>query len=722
MILDDKQVIVLTTSGDLLLHEYSHESTSTWQVIESPSGSKIDKLSANCAPGIAIVALENGLGVWRPSQGLRLIEATYSFERSVASLHLAATELLQPIQYSMAYLVVNLAGSSTAIFLRVNITDFELSLTSSQSVYLPKGWIASTSHFSLITRTLIIGSRSGWLAFFHLDNDIMGDINNALCIPDIQGSDAITSVQPLKHQAMNDKGWLVHILTTGRDGSYAIHEVILGPEVTFQFRTVHRSSPPLGPNLEGAHLDTETNQILMFGFRSTNFVVWNETEQCILASIDCGGAHRNWDYRTNTNQRGRFVWTKASTFNLVKTGADKPELIQQGGHGREIKAVAVFPDALASPRLDQYYLVASGAEDTEIRLFAAFTSANSGQLEWKTLAVLRDHTTGLQHLAFSTNRRYLVSAGGAEQLYVWYLSFDVPYVEVGVVLQGKMPQTDDDADVRIMDFRILENVHTPNRPDREILGIAAAYSNGKVKVIQYEEGSTPGESSFQRLHEIHFGSFCLTQINIHDFGNQHCRVIVAAGTNGYLNLYHLKNLQCAWTASDRQHAQKVHQNSIQCLQALEIQPNLQLVVTGGDDNALGFTLQRASVTNTRQTDSHTLLIPKAHAAAVTALGVITSCHASAKVQAIVATAGNDQKIKVWKIEIPQDKSGNRVCSMEALAARMTVCKIYEACTFVADISNIAQLQSDMAGDEIKRVNLVVVGVGMEVVQLQIALY
>ncbi|RMD41883.1 hypothetical protein DV735_g3240, partial [Chaetothyriales sp. CBS 134920] len=621
---------------------------------------------------------------------------------------------MDPFQHSTAYLVANIAGSSTAMFFRLDISDEELSLTSAQLLYFPKGCIATTSYFSLVSGTLIVGFRSGGLAFFDIGNDVSGDINKSVYFPDIHGSDAITSLRPLRQQAIHENGWLGHIVTTGRDGSYAIHEVTLGPEISCQLLTVHRSSPPLGPNLEGAHIDAERNQIILFGFRSTNFVIWNESEQYTLDSVDCGGAHRSWDYRTDSSQRGTFVWTKAGAFNLVNTAADKPELVCQGGHGREIKAAAVFPGHLSSSQLGQYYLVASGAEDTEVRLFAAFMRERSGQFERKTLAVLHGHTTGLQHLAFSTNRRYLVSAGGAEQLYIWHLSFGVPCIEVGVVLQGKMPRVDEDADVRIMDFHILTN---QNYGDQGTLDIAAAYSNGKVKIIQYEDGGAPGRGSFQTLQEVRFGSFCLTQINFHDFGNSDRGTIITAGTNGYLNLCDLKRLDSGWAAPGIPRVQQVHQNSIQRLQVLEMQPNLQLVVSGGDDSALGFTLQRARAPDAGQLDSHTLLIPRAHAAALTALDIITSCVTSHQVQATVVTAGNDQKIKVWEIEIPRDETGNGLFSMETLISKMKVRRIHEAWTFVADISNIVQLHSARESGGEMAFDMMVVGVGMEVIRL-----
>ena len=117
---------------------------------------------------------------------------------------------------------------------------------------------------------------------------------------------------------------------------------------------------------------------------------------------------------------------------------------------------------------------------------------------------------------------------------------------------------------------------------------------------------------------------------------------------------------------------RIHQSSIKSMTTTRIDATTLLLVSGGDDNALGFTLLRcapassASLSETDMTFS-TLLIPSAHASAVTAL-VTVPCpeavylHAAIDkpvtdaVRGIVATtevkvvsSSNDQRIKQWRV-------------------------------------------------------------------------
>ena len=58
---DSSHTLALTNSGELLLYKPLDRQASTWQLVESPSGSKITKLCSSCSSGIAIVMTEDGL-------------------------------------------------------------------------------------------------------------------------------------------------------------------------------------------------------------------------------------------------------------------------------------------------------------------------------------------------------------------------------------------------------------------------------------------------------------------------------------------------------------------------------------------------------------------------------------------------------------------------------------------------------------------------------------
>ena len=102
-----------------------------------------------------------------------------------------------------------------------------------------------------------------------------------------------------------------------RDGSYSIFSLStsLRPEVSrrkVSLSLVHQASPPLGPMIEAAWFSD--SGLMLYGFRSKSFIVWNETKQCEISSIECGGGHRSYAYIPSTDGggAGHFAYTKAS--------------------------------------------------------------------------------------------------------------------------------------------------------------------------------------------------------------------------------------------------------------------------------------------------------------------------------------------------------------------------------------------------------------------------
>lgn len=100
---------------------------------------------------------------------------------------------------------------------------------------------------------------------------------------------------------------------------------------------------------------------------------------------------------------------------------------------------------------------------------------------------------------------------------------------------------------------------------------------------------------------------------------------------------------------------RIHQSSIKALTAVPISANLVLLVTGGDDGALAFTLL---VNQHPPTPASILLLPTAHASAITAVTYLgpSSSPPFASTTSIpsthrFATSGNDQRLKLWLVTI-----------------------------------------------------------------------
>lgn len=126
-----------------------------------------------------------------------------------------------------------------------------------------------------------------------------------------------------------------------------------------------------------------------------------------------------------------------------------------------------------------------------------------------------------------------------------------------------------------------------------------------------------------------------------------------------------------------------------------------LIVTGGDDNALAFTrVDFGGALPFGGLVSSTLLIPKAHASAITAntfVGMATSEQQDPPFLRF-ATSSNDQRLKLWSACIDLNKQG-----VDGLKIRRDA-NVY---TSVADVSSMGVLPYE------SRPKILVCGVGMD---------
>ena len=293
-----------------------------------------------------------------------------------------------------------------------------------------------------------------------------------------------------------------YLLTTSRDSTYAIHAYSTNQsEHISQSTIVHRSTLPFGPNIECAHLlqqyppqsrHQSMPHLILHGFRGTKFVVYNETLRRELLCIEAGGAHRVWAFQPATSLDGEatenmFVWKKAGILNLAAAPTPKYPRIKDGTHGREVGACAVRSRGDGS-FADK--IVATGAEDTDIRLFSYSPGESDGEaVRMRCARVVRRHNTGIRQLQWSLDGRYLFSCGGCEEFLVWRIR-TVPVVGMGVVCVSEMPIKRDMPDLRIMGFEVREiskgtrAKHGLNGDANEatIFRICLGFSNSTVRV------------------------------------------------------------------------------------------------------------------------------------------------------------------------------------------------------------------------------------------------
>ena len=516
---------------------------------------------------------------------------------------------------------------------------------------------------------VVLGSRKGEAVLYDIDTAADQSVIQAHPLLQAHGKEAITSLHWVgSNESPASSSGLLH--STGRDGTHAVHHVHLA-NGEWHAELVHSVALPFGPNIEGLTIYTD-NHNWTWGFKGKDFVAYDITAQREIMVIECGGAHRNWAFQPE-GEGGWFVWTgKAELYQWQQTQLPH-KLLNSGGHGREIKALAVSAE---------HQVIATGAEDTNIKLWAFSTGAQGG---FRCLQTLRKHNTGIQHLQWSRDGRYLFSSGGFEEFYVWRVRPDLPGVGYGVVCESTHPNSGA-SDLRVMGFEVTED-HSPHDAERVNFEVCMAYSDSTLKSWRYEVvGRT-----WSLLSRGDYLTACLTDVfNPFTTTNEHW--LATAATDGHLALWNSKHTGFAaahelrWT-----HRHKIHQNAILSVATIPLPDDSTLVITGGDDNAIGITrLTTAGYV-------HTLLIPRAHAAAVTGLTVLELDPSDRSFT--LASAGIDQRAKLWRVTVDAELSGVDGIEMECLESRFTA---------VADVASVAsyRLADGKAG-------VLVAGVGMD---------
>ena len=568
-------------------------------------------------------------------------------------------------------------------------------------------FVVTSSCFLDSEKCIILGSRNGDIAIYDLAHTTPSLVVNATpnYFHDVHGEDAITLIQIMPHDISDPTGRPA-IITAGRNGKWAIHHVfhrIENSSRCMSLETIHVGAPPFGPNIEGAYIDSTSKNLLLWGFRSKQFVVWSELQKMEVMSVDCGGAHRNWAYTPSQvgSGGGNFVYTKASVCHIHSQTGASHRVIQHGGHGREIKAMALPPPIkMSNVNEAKHTFVATGAEDTAIRIF----DLNVG---FKCLSIITKHTTGIQQLRWSPNGHLLFSAAGCEEFFLWRVR-SAPLVALGVVCEAQCPVVTEEADLRIMDFTI-EEIHSRNRRhDENVLAyepdylLSIVYSDSSVRIFRYHNppfcSLGKHNNTFKLLSESLYTTYCLTQAaHLHVSGNL-LSGLCTASTDGHLAFWPLPNSNPSspattnptppplnWTTRT-----PIHQNSIKALDCATISPSNYLIATGGDDGALAFTrvrIRKASQEVIFDT-SASILIPSAHASAVTGVVFLGEFESGSDLgngsesesesneldemdaennttttRSITLTSvSNDQRLKIWHLTINIDRTTTTIAS------------------------------------------------------------
>jgi WD40 repeat protein len=565
-------------------------------------------------------------------------------------------------------LVRTTVGSSIAKYMLMEVDRGSSKLRATLEIELglpPSFIVTSFASQMLCLRThAILGSRTGSLAMYDLSQDDgLTSITYTRIYDLVHGKETITRLHTVVDRSPERGSWL---LSTGRDGTFAIHGILFRNESP-ELELVHQLSLPFGPNIEGMSLFPKSS-LYTWGFKSKHFIVYDIVNQREVMSVECGGAHRNWAFQPS-EAGGMFIWTKASKVYRRIQSEMPYELLNAGGHGREIKAVAISPT--------EGQMIATGAEDTDIKLHRLEVG------NFKCLQTLRKHNTGIQCLQWSADGRYLFSSGGFEEFFVWRISLGIPYLGLGIVCESGHPQSGT-SDLRITGFDVRERMSDVDGVSGRHFTIIMTYSDSTTRLWSY------GNDTWELLGSGDYLTACLTHaIWTHEADRQ----FITAATDGHLVQWRIGQTETTLWWADRH---KVHQSATHAVTTRKLSDGSTIVVSGGDDNAIGITRIDCRSQNAAM---KTLLLPRAHVAAVTGVVLVP-------VQADtywLLSAGIDQRIKLWEVEIQSTQPG--VDGIE-------VKPLQNVFTAVADVSSL-----DLCKLEDGSTGVLVSGVGMDMWRL-----
>lgn len=673
---DASQLMASTDKGCLFLASANRDDKACIKISDPIAGLR-GYSTMTTLQDLAFVAGSDGL-VYMYQHKSRTVNVIARTGRKVAGLF-AQSLSINP--YRIGLLVTNMGKDTGYLYYIDEPNSYpESKNVDMQEISTPSGFVTTSfagAHINGHT-FVFLGSRNGSITVVDTTNDSTDrQIPNVRPHVGVHAGETVTKLCVVPGAGTSES---LYLLSTGRDGTYAVHQATLAG-CQLRMNTVHQVSLPFGPNIESLGFSTE-GHLWIWGFRSTQFVVFDVQTQQEVMAVGCGGAHRIWSFQANENG-GTFVWTKASKLYSHTQPQLPCQLINSGGHGREIKCTAVSPG--------EPCLIATGAEDTDIKL-SVYQDGT-----FRLLHTLQKHNTGIQHLQWSNNGKYLFSSGGFEELFVWRITKDIAHIGIGVICESRHPRSGS-SDLRIMSFDVQDCVS--EEKDVTTFRISTVYSDSTLGSWHYQ----PQDRTWILLATGDYLTSCLTQC-LHLYpASPHPKnaiSLMTGSTDGHIALWnHSEAIEQPWGSLQWTTRHKIHQNAILALVSCNLPDKPLLLITGGDDNAIGIT--RVPEGGNGGASWRTLLVSRAHAAAVTALCVVKvedSPSRDLRSRLWLVSASIDQRIKLWSIDVNREKDG---------IDGVDVMLIKNVFTSVADVSS---MESMRVGDGN---GVLVCGVGMDV--------
>ncbi|KAL3277546.1 hypothetical protein HHI36_012890 [Cryptolaemus montrouzieri] len=379
----------------------------------------------------------------------------------------------------------------------------------------------------------------------------------------------------------------------------------------------------------------------LVGFSGENLVLWDIKARRTLIKSPCGGGHRSWDFNDSC-----FVYLKSKSINIKNfdLAAILPIDFISGYHVKEI-------NCLRALRIGGYYILASGGEDTVLRLKKV--DLTKERTELCSIKKFKSHLSSIKSICFHKIEEFenkvtylMFYGGGREQISMYKVPVSVENssLEVSCIEQDSYYNSTNDAETRIMDLNVVEY-------NKRIL-LFAACSNGNIHVFKIVKGDNPDQFVLKFMKTVKYKLRCLLKIASLVTGN--LKILLTMATDGLLVFWNfleiLNNENPNYFATVPAHQSGINSYSIRTISDTKI-----LILTGGDDNAIVLNLlEFSSEDNLKINVLDTFKDTGVHCALVSGAFICDK---------FFVTTAIDQRVLLFRWEIIEEKLKCRCLSM-----------------------------------------------------------
>lgn len=535
-------LVVLTSHGQVFARDH------TWQQWELPPGSlaRLTGFGLMQALGdAAVIASRTGDLLVAKQGSARWVNDEYLGGNKVANMlcHEANGEW---------FVLLDCPNPAAPLVLRT----FAPGSSEASTVLLeqPQQAFTVTSMFvDPVNRWLVLGSRHASVAVYDLAT--AGTVAVGALFKKISTGDTVTSTSLIA----STRG-RVRFLITVRDGVYMYVDLSRPANFSLEVRLHNKVSRGF---IEGGYL--HNNNLILYGFKSSRFYVFNESQQIEVTSEHCGGLHRQWQFWHYPQGECKFVYTTKAALNEMKSAPQSPNrIINSGTHGREIRSVAICPQGTKSR------LLMTASEDTIVRLGRVDLHGNI-----ETFWCFNAHVSGLQRVAF-LSATYAASSAANEEFIIWEITDEASKTPL-VKEFARLEPSSDIPDLRIMDFASTAQLDQHGQVAGFV--ICTVYSDSRIKVWQFSVAT----KAFELLSDGRYTTCCILNVHLLTLNGQ--QYIMTGATDGHL---------AVWQWDGQPHLgepiihQQLHQSGIKVALILSAKPDSIELITGGDDNALVY--------------------------------------------------------------------------------------------------------------------------------------